>query len=98
DPIWIAFHDFERIFGGFDADYHGIDTSYHDMQHSLDVSLALARLVAGFDASAPPKDRLGPDYATFALVSALFHDAVYLRHRFRDSNAANGAEFTRTHV
>src|SRR5690606_21336401 len=98
DPIWIAFHDFERIYGGFDADYHGIDTSYHDMQHSLDVSLALARLVAGFDASVPAKDRLGPDRATFALVAALFHDAGYLRHRLRDSNAANGAEFTRTHV
>src|SRR5690606_15051762 len=49
DPIWIAFHDFERIYSGLDPEYHGVDTSYHDMQHSLDVSLALARLVVGFD-------------------------------------------------
>jgi len=98
DPIWIAFHDFERIYSGLDPEYHGVDTSYHDMQHSLDVSLALARLVVGFDESMPPKDRLGPDRATFALVAALFHDAGYLRHRLLDNNAENGAEFTRTHV
>lgn len=98
DPLWIAFHDFERIYGGFDADFHGIDTSYHDMQHSLDVSLALARLVVGYDSSVPAERRLGAERATFALVAALFHDAGYLRHRLRDSNVANGAEFTRTHV
>jgi hypothetical protein len=98
DPVWIAFHDFERFYGGYDADFHGCDTSYHDMQHSLDVSLALARLIAGFDSVAPAHERLGAERATFALVAALFHDAGYLRHRLRDSGATNGAEFTRTHV
>ncbi|HEX6993281.1 MAG TPA: hypothetical protein VF339_03965 [Gammaproteobacteria bacterium] len=98
DPLWIAFHDFERIYGGFDQDYHGVDTSYHDIQHSLDVTLALARLIVGYDSVTPAKHRLGAERATFALVAALFHDSGYLRHRIRDSHAANGAEFTRTHV
>jgi len=98
DPVWIAFHDFERIYGGSDEAYHGIDTSYHDMQHSLDVTLALARLIVGYDSVAAAKDRLGAERATFALVAALFHDSGYLRHRLRDRHAANGAEFTRTHV
>jgi len=98
DPVWIAFHDFERIYGGSDEDYHGVDTSYHDMQHSLDVTLALARLIVGYDSVVAAKERLGAERATFALVAALFHDSGYLRHRFRDSHAANGAEFTRTHV
>jgi len=98
DSIWLAFHDFERVYNGFDPDYHGIDTSYHDMQHSLDVTLALARLIGGFEASVPVRDRLGPERSTFALVAALFHDSGYLRHRVHDSSAANGAEFTRTHV
>lgn len=98
DPIWIAFHDFDRIYGGFDTDYHGIDTSYHDMQHSLDVSLAVARLVFGFDSTVAPKHRLGPERATFALIAALFHDSGYLRHKLHDNSATNGAEFTRTHV
>jgi hypothetical protein len=98
DPVWIAFHDFERIYGGSDADYHGVDTSYHDMQHSLDVTLALARLVVGYDTIVEPQERLGAERATFALVAALFHDSGYLRHRINDSGATNGAEFTRTHV
>ena len=98
DPLWVAFHDFERMYTGADPDFHGVDTSYHDMQHSLDVSLALARLIAGFEEAGEARDGLGPDHAVFALIAALFHDAGYLRHRIRDRSAASGAEFTRTHV
>lgn len=98
DPLWLAFHDFERIYRGFDADYHGIDTSYHDIQHSLDVTLALARLIAGYEATAGSHEKLGPERTAFALVAALFHDSGYLRHRIRDASVANGAQFTRTHV
>jgi hypothetical protein len=47
DSVWLAFHDFERVFGGLDANYHAVDTTYHDMQHTLDMTLALARLIAG---------------------------------------------------
>jgi hypothetical protein len=98
DAVWLAFHDFERLYGGSDAEYHGIDTSYHDMQHSLDMTLAAARLVSGYEASVAARDRLGPERGMLTLIAALFHDAGYLRHRIRDGDAANGAEFTRTHV
>jgi hypothetical protein len=43
-------------------------------------------------------DRLGPDRAELAIVSALFHDIGYLRHRERDAGVINGAIFTRSHV
>jgi hypothetical protein len=98
DAAWIAFHDFERLYTGQNPDYHGVDTTYHDMQHTLDMTLAMARLIAGYEFTAEPNDRLGPSRALFGIVSALFHDAGYLRHRERDANATNGAEFTRTHV
>jgi hypothetical protein len=98
DSVWLAFHDFERVFSGRDANYHAVDTSYHDMQHTLDMTLALARLIAGHDWSVEPADRLGADRAELAIVSALFHDVGYLRHRERDAHAVNGAVFTRTHV
>lgn len=97
DVLWLAFHDFERMFTGAD-DFHPVDTSYHDMQHSLDMTLALARLIAGFEVSAEEEDRLGAHRAMFGIVCALFHDAGYLRHREHDQHALNGAEFTRTHV
>lgn len=98
DPLWLAFHDFERMFTGAHPEYHAIDTAYHDMQHTLDMTLALARLIAGFELSVDEHERLGPERAMFGIVCALFHDAGYLRHRERDRHAVNGAEFTRTHV
>lgn len=98
DPVWLAFHDFERMFTGNNPEYHAVDTSYHDIQHTLDMTLALARLIVGHDRSVRERDRLGPQRASFALVCALFHDAGYLRHRERDRQAINGAIFTTTHV
>jgi hypothetical protein len=98
DAVWLAFYDFERAYTGFDPEFHAVDTSYHDIQHTLDMTLALARLIAGHELSVEPRDRLGPDRAELALVAALFHDAGYLRHRIRDEGIVNGAVFTRTHV
>lgn len=98
DSVWLAFHDFERVFQGLDPNYFAVDTTYHDMQHTLDMTLALARLIAGHEMSVEPGDRLGADRAELAIVSALFHDVGYLRHKERDAGAVNGAVFTRVHV
>jgi hypothetical protein len=98
DSVWMAFHDFERLYTGKDSNYHAVDTSYHDIQHTLDVTLALARLIVGHERSVDARDRLGEDRARFALVSALFHDSGYIRHRYWDHDAVNGAVFTTTHV
>jgi hypothetical protein len=98
DAVWLAFHDFGRLYTGKHPDYHAVDTSYHDIQHTLDMTLALARLIVGHERSVDPGDRLGAERACFAVVAALFHDAGYLRHRERDRDAVNGAVFTTTHV
>ena len=37
-------------------------------------------------------------FVLLALVSALFHDSGYLRHKELDAGAVNGAVFTRVHV
>lgn len=98
DPVWLAFLDFERVFSGLDPSYHGVDTAYHDIQHTLDMTLALARLIAGYERSAEVDDRLGAERATLGLITALYHDAGYLRHREHDRASINGAEYTLTHV
>jgi hypothetical protein len=98
DRLWLAFYDFQRLFTGRFPGYLGCDTTYHDMQHSLDMTLALARLVAGYEKSVEPADRLGPDRALLAVIVSLFHDAGYIRHTERDQNFTNGAEFTMQHV
>jgi hypothetical protein len=92
-----AFADFERLFNGQYPGYLGCDTVYHDVQHTLDDTLAMARLLAGYERSHAPEHRLGAERALLGLVVALFHDAGYIR-RTDDSKHRNGAEFTRTHV
>lgn len=98
DKLWLAFYDFERLFKGQFPGYLGCDTTYHDMQHSLDMTLAFARLVAGYERSVDPAERLGAHRAQMAIVTSLFHDAGYIRHEERDKKFANGAEFTLYHV
>ena len=98
DKLWLAFYDFERLFTGRYPGYKGCDTTYHDMQHTLDMTLALARLVTGYERSVEPPDRLGPARAQMAVMTSLFHDSGYIRHESRDSDFSNGAEFTLYHV
>jgi hypothetical protein len=97
DRLTQAFGDFERLFTGQFPGYLGCDTVYHDMQHSLDDTLAMARLLAGYDRMHTPEQRLGAERALMGLVVALFHDAGYIRQT-DDTQHRNGAEFTRTHV
>lgn len=97
EQLGVAFEDFDRLFTGRMPGYHGVDTVYHDRQHSLDVTLAAARLFVGYEMSVAPAARLGAERATVGLVAALFHDAGYIREA-GDTQAHNGAEFTLYHV
>jgi hypothetical protein len=98
DKTWLAFYDFERLFEGKFPGYLGCDTTYHDMQHTLDMTLALARLVTGYERSVEPAERLGSRRAQMAIITSLFHDSGYIRHMERDREFRNGAEFTLYHV
>jgi len=98
DKLWLAFYDFDRLFSGKYPGYKGCDTTYHDLQHTLDMTLALARLIVGYERSVEPADRLGASRAQMAIVTSLFHDSGYIRHRERDKDFRNGAEFTLYHV
>jgi hypothetical protein len=97
DKLGTAFTDFERLFNGQFPGYLGCDTVYHDVQHTLDDTLAMARLLVGYERSHTAEQRLGADRAMLGLVVALFHDAGYIRQT-DDTTHRNGAEFTRTHV
>jgi len=98
DKVWLAFYDFERLFNGSFPGYLGCDTTYHDMQHTLDMTLALTRLIAGHERSVDAGERLGAERAQMAIVTSLFHDSGYIRHEDRDKAFRNGAEFTLQHV
>ena len=55
-----VFGDFERMFGGRMPGYFGVDTVYHDQQHTLDITLATARLIAGYELQATDAQKFGP--------------------------------------
>ena len=97
EPLRRAFAHFERLFAGEVPGYHGVDTVYHDRQHTLDITLALARLLVGYERQAEPAARLGGERAIASLITGLFHDVGYLR-RTDEHHSRNGAEFTRVHV
>jgi hypothetical protein len=92
-----VFNDFERLFSGRMPGYFGVDTVYHDQQHTLDITLATARLIVGHELQVPEPQRFGAERAMLGIVVALFHDVGYLRST-RDADVPNGAEFTTVHV
>ena len=97
EPLSKAFAHFERLFAGEVPGWHGVDTVYHDRQHTLDITLALARLLVGYERQQDEANRIGGTRAIIGLVTGLFHDVGYLR-RADDLQSLNGAEFTSTHV
>src|SRR5512136_789184 len=58
-PIATALETFDALFTGRLPGYNGVDTVYHDRQHTLDVVLAMARLLIGYERSAAADARLG---------------------------------------
>lgn len=95
-PLARAFADIEALFEGRFPGYLACDTLYHDMRHTLDMTLATARLVDGYERT-HPADPLGARRAVVAILIALLHDSGYMR-RASEANIANGAIFTKTHV
>lgn len=91
-----AIGDAARLFRGEYPGFAACDTAYHDLQHTLDVSLAMARIMAGYvrDSRAALIDA---DLFAFGVIAALFHDAGYIR-RSSDTQHGNGAEYTKVHV
>jgi hypothetical protein len=91
-----AFQDLALLYRGEYPGYHACETHYHDIQHVLDVTLAMARLMDGC-VRATNSDVLNEGLFRFGIMTALYHDCGYIRHR-KDTRHTNGAEYTKTHV
>jgi len=92
-----AFVDLTRYYAGGATDYQACDTEYHDIQHVLEVTLAMARLMDGYERSRSGARPLPPEGFALGVITALFHDFGYLRRR-ADRRHRYGAEYTLTHV
>jgi hypothetical protein len=96
-PLARAFDDFAALFEGTYPGYLACDTLYHDIRHTLDMTLAMARLIDGHERACAGADRLGARRAMLGVLVALLHDSGYLK-RSSESHVENGAVFTKIHV
>lgn len=82
-------------FAGREPAYEPLDTPYHDLEHTLQATLCLTRLFAGWNTSqaSPQLDARAIQLGT---IAALFHDTGYLKDR--GDLQGTGAKLTATHV
>jgi len=91
-----AFHDLSDLYQGKVEGFLPADMPYHDLQHCLDVTLAMTRLLYGYETNAAIKAPFGFDILQVGIITALFHDSGYIC-RPADT-CKRGAEYTRVHV
>ena len=92
-----AFDDCVRMYRGEFPGYARCDTEYHDLQHVLEVTLAMARLLDGYERSRGDARAIGERLFQLGAICALYHDMGYIR-RVSDKKHLNGAEYTAIHV
>ena len=92
-----AFGDAARLYRGDVSGYAACDTGYHDLQHALEVTLATARLLDGYERWRGADPVIGGRLFQFGVLCALFHDSGYIR-RERDSGRGNGASHADRHI
>ena len=92
-----AFDDLVRMYRGEFPGYARCDTEYHDIQHVLDVTLAMARLLDGYERTRGDGPHIDERLYQLGVICALFHDCGYIR-KVSDTKHRSGAEYTTTHV
>lgn len=96
-PIKEAFKVSVALFRGEYPGFYPCDTPYHDLQHTMDVSLTMARLLCGYENNRKGHAMLGPELTRLGMIVSLFHDSGYIRRR-ADRRQKNGAAYTNRHV
>ena len=82
-------------FTGRYADFQPIDAKYHDLEHTLQGTLAFARLLKGYK-QANAKPELTQRGFELGLLAILLHDTGYLKNR--GDAGGTGAKYTLVHV
>jgi hypothetical protein len=90
-----AFKWMEDAFSGRYADYQRVDAKYHDLEHTLQGTLCLARLLEGYNESGVQPE-LTQRMFELGLMAILLHDTGYLKKR--GDSEGTGAKYTLVHV
>jgi len=82
-------------FSGHYRDYQAIDAHYHDLEHTMQGTLCMGRLLRRRHQH-PSEPRLTQRMMELGLLAILTHDTGYLKKR--DDNEGTGAKYTLIHV
>lgn len=85
----------QEAFAGQNPLYEALDTQYHDLEHTLQGTLCLARLLLGWH-HAQGQPPLDPRAVRLGILAILLHDTGYLKPR--GDHTGTGAKFTPIHV
>ncbi len=87
-------HCVQRLFEGELPGYQACDTLYHDLEHTMECSLAMSRILSGmYKANG---NCLTPQLAEWGLVASLLHDTGYIKTE--GDYTGTGAKYTKTHI
>lgn len=82
-----------KLFYGNYPGYRHCTTEYHNLQHTMDVFLAMTRLIHG---AILENVAISKENVALGLISALFHDIGYIQQS--DDQQGTGAKYTLVHV
>jgi len=77
-------------------DHEACQVTYHTLEHALEVALASARMMAGWNRTHYSSERLSADMFLIGVAAALFHDSGYIKDK--GDSVGNGGKYTFTHV
>lgn len=83
----------KKLFAGDYPGYRACNTEYHDFTHTIDATLATARLIDGYNTRNNP---LPQRLAVNLLNAALLHDTGYIQEDW--DREGTGAKYTASHV
>jgi hypothetical protein len=92
-----AFADFAALYRGDYPGYQASDTGFHDVQNVMEVTLAMARLMDGYERSRLASPPLDARLFQLGVSLALFHDVGYVK-KANDATVSSGAFYTSSHV
>lgn len=82
------------LYSGRWPEYETCQVNYHTLQHSTDVALLAARLIAGWNRT--ETEPFGRDHFVMAVAASLLHDSGYIKDR--GDHKGLGGKYTFTHI
>ncbi len=87
--------DVKDLFEGRAAGFQHCDTPYHNLEHSLETTAVMIRIMDGWNKGGRPPP-IAQDFFDLGVIAALLHDVGYIKKS--GDNSGTGAKYTFRHV